>query len=330
MSASRIKALIIGCGNIAGGYDLRGRKHEVWSHVKAYSLTRGVDLVGVIDTSAHVASKFAKIWGAPFSGTELVPALRKLNPDLVSICSPTETHVPIIKTLCRFGIGGILCEKPLSYDLRQAEQAIEICQKKGILLAVNYQRNWDRQLNRLGQAMREGEFGAIELIRVLYSKGLIHNGSHFVSLLEHWFENLRMQQLLAVRSSSRKDLQADFTATCSGATRIIFQNIPESAYILNEVECFCEQGRLELRRDGLDVLWTERHQDALLPQDRALSGSSKRLPVTLHRAMLEVTKNMVATLRGKEKLKSDAARALQTLRFCVGVRSLGRNWRKYD
>jgi predicted dehydrogenase len=325
LGASKLRALIIGAGNIAGGYDLRGEKGEVWTHAKAYQLTPGVELVGVVDSHAPVANAFAKTWQVPFSGTDLDRALQETRPDIVSICSPTNSHVPFIKTLCHAGIRAILCEKPIAYDLRPAEQALALCQKKGVLLAINYQRNWDRQSNRLRKAIQSKEYGRVELIRVLHSKGLLHNGSHFVSLLNHWFGDLEAERLLAVHSCDRHDVRVDFTATCPATKRIIFQNIPEQTYNLNELEVLFERGRLELKNGGLEVFWTDRHHDPLLPNDVTLAEKSKRLPISLSRAMLEVVRNFTDAVRGKEKLLSDAEAALRALRFCVAVRKLAQN-----
>jgi predicted dehydrogenase len=324
LGASALRALIVGCGNVAGGYDLRGAKQAVWTHAKAYQLTPGVELVGVIDSSATTAREFAKAWRVPFSGTKLVPALKKTKPDLVSICSPTNTHAPLIESLCRAGVGAILCEKPIAYDVRSAERAVELCEKTGVLLAVNYQRNWDRYLNHLGGAINQGEFGRTELIRVLYSKGLFHNGSHFVSLLDRWFGELEVRQILHVFDVDNVDVHADFTASSPAASRIFFHSIPEQTYVLNEVEVLFGRGRLELRRGGLDALWTDRHYDPLLPNDAALGSKPKRSASTLPRAMLNVIRNVLGAFRGTEKLASDPQAALRTLRFCARVRTLAR------
>jgi predicted dehydrogenase len=324
LGASRLKALIIGCGNIAGGYDLRGSKREVWTHAKAYQQNPGIDLIGVIDSSAQVARKFARTWDVPYSGTQLIPALKAVKPDVVSICSPTTTHVPLIETLCGAGIGAILCEKPLAHDLRAADRAVELCEKKGVLLAVNYQRNWDREMNRLGKAVAAGEFGRAEFVRVLYSKGLVHNGSHFVSLLDRWFGNLEVRKVLDCFDLSAQEVKADFIASSPAASRILFHSIPEHTYVLNELEVLFERGRLELRRGGLDAFWTDRHHDPLLPNDIALAAKSKRLPVTLPRAMVDVIQNFIAAFRGTEQLESNPQAALRTLRFCARVRTLAR------
>ena len=320
-----LKALIIGCGNVAGGYDLLGAKREVWTHAKAYQLTPGVELVGVVDSHARVARAFAATWNIPFSTTNLEIALRKAKPDVVSICSPTNTHVLIIKELCRAGVRAILCEKPIAYDLRAAEEVVELCEKQGVLLGINYQRDWDKQSNRLRDAIRQGEFGRTELIRVFYSKGLVHSGSHFVSLLNRWFGDLKVKRMLSTFASDREEVKADFTATCPATNRITFQSIPEQTYVLNEVEILFERGRLELKQGGLDVRWTDRHYDPLLPKDIALAQKSKRLPISLPRAMLEVVRNFTATVRGAEKLQSAPREALQTLRFCARVRTLAQN-----
>ena len=319
-----LKALIVGCGNVAGGYDLRGARREVWTHAKGYKLTPGVKLVGAVDSVATAARKFAKTWGVPFSGTELSLALEKIKPDVVSICSPTETHVPVIKALCDAGISAILCEKPIAYDLQEAEDAVKVCKKKGVLLAINYQRNWDQQSNRLKESIHAGSFGQIELVRVLYSKGLIHNGSHFVSLLNRWFGDLEVERMLFTHLCDRNDVRADFTATCPATKRVIFQNITERIYNLNELEVLFEGGRLELKNGGLDVFWTDRYHDPLLPNDVTLAAKSKRLPVSLPRAMLEVMRNFTAAVRGTESLQSTPESALEALRFCIAVRTLAK------
>lgn len=323
------KALIIGCGNVAGGYDLRAPRQEVWSHAKAYQLTPGMELAGVVDVSAARAREFARTWKVPYHGTSVQTALQKVKPDLVSVCTPTPTHVPLIRELATSGIRGILCEKPLSYSRPQALSAMRLCQKRGVLLAVNYQRNWDIRLSTLGQELQEGKYGKVHLVRVLYSKGLIHNGSHFISLLHSWFGPLRVDAILAARKGTGGDFYADFTATAPSVPRLIFQNLPESAYVLNEVEIFCDTGRLELRRGALDIRWTGKTHNPLLPQDGMLSTRTTKLRGTLPRAMLEVVRNVTATMRGEETLRCGVENALETLEFCEQVRASSRKFKPY-
>jgi hypothetical protein len=80
----------------------------------------------------------------------------------------------------------------------------------------------------------------------------------------------------------------------------------------------------------LELRWTEKEHDPLLPNENTLAGKSEKIPPTLCRAMLEVIRNVTATLRGEEQLKCGPDNALQTLYFCERVRSLSRNFKAYD
>lgn len=286
-------------------------------------------MAGAVDASPARAREFARVWKVPYHGTNVRTALQKVKPDLVSLCTPTPTHVSLIQELATAGIRGILCEKPLSYSRQRALTAVRLCRKRGVLLAVNYQRNWDIRLSMLGQQLREEKYGKVHLVRVLYSKGLIHNGSHFISLLQTWFGPLQLDAILTTRKGAGQDLYVDFTARSPLVPRLIFQNLPESAYVLNEVEIFCDSGRLEMRSGALDIRWTGKTHNPLLPQDGMLSTKTTKLRGTLTRAMLEVVRNVTASLRGEESLQCDVENALETLKFCEQIRSSARKFKPY-
>ena len=50
MKNKNLQAAIIGCGNVAGGYDAGKTSREVWTHAKAYRKTAGVSLAAACDT----------------------------------------------------------------------------------------------------------------------------------------------------------------------------------------------------------------------------------------------------------------------------------------
>ncbi|EXX91508.1 hypothetical protein BG53_11150, partial [Paenibacillus darwinianus] len=59
------------------------------------------------------------------------------NPDIdaVFVCSTTDTHVPLIKQAAQAG-KHIFCEKPISMDIRQTQEAIEAVRKAGVKLQI--------------------------------------------------------------------------------------------------------------------------------------------------------------------------------------------------
>src|SRR6185437_9793679 len=90
----------------------------------------------------------------------------------------------------------VLCEKPLAQDPVVAKEMLAACEARGISLFVNYMRRADPAVAAV-KAMIES--GAIETPlkgTVWYSKGLIHNGSHFVDLVRHWLGPIGSVQLL--------------------------------------------------------------------------------------------------------------------------------------
>ena len=74
------KALIIGAGQIAGGYDNPNDK-SILTHAHAYSNNSNVELLGFYDVNYEAAEKMAEKWG----GENIYAAL---NPSNLSDPSP--------------------------------------------------------------------------------------------------------------------------------------------------------------------------------------------------------------------------------------------------
>src|SRR5262245_2962305 len=66
---------------------------------------------------------------------EMVAAESKLpegeRVDFVSIATPNHTHFEIAKAFCDAGFN-VLCDKPLTFDLAQAEELAKVVQKSGV------------------------------------------------------------------------------------------------------------------------------------------------------------------------------------------------------
>jgi len=68
--------------------------------------------------------------------------LKTEKPNLVVVCSPTETHVPIVRELITdFGIKNILCENPITsiHDSDSLPGLQALVAEKGVTLGVNQQ-----------------------------------------------------------------------------------------------------------------------------------------------------------------------------------------------
>ncbi|WP_273382998.1 Gfo/Idh/MocA family oxidoreductase [Actinobacillus porcinus] len=47
--------------------------------------------------------------------------------DIISICTPIQTHFEIIKACIDAGVKSIFCEKTISYSLKEIDEIISLC-----------------------------------------------------------------------------------------------------------------------------------------------------------------------------------------------------------
>lgn len=166
-----IKSAIIGCGAIAGGYDSPKNNKIVLTHANAFRLNKSTELIAVYDNNKNQLSAFKKKWNVPYAFTTLDELLNEAKPHIVSICSPTEFHYEHFKLIAKHpSVKVILCEKPLSYSLKQSKIMAKIAETNQVCLLVNYLRAWDPTFVKIGNEIRNKKFGELTNITVRYTK----------------------------------------------------------------------------------------------------------------------------------------------------------------
>ncbi|MCD9023574.1 inositol 2-dehydrogenase [Cohnella silvisoli] len=89
------------------------------------------------------------------------------NPDIdaVFICASTDTHVPLIKQAALAG-KHIFCEKPISMDIRQTEEAVEAARQAGVMLQIGFNRRFDHNFKRIREHVQSGTIGEPHVIKI--------------------------------------------------------------------------------------------------------------------------------------------------------------------
>ncbi len=313
----RLRAAIIGCGRIAGGYDEHAAEGEVRTHAGAYRRHPATELIAVADARPDVAAAFAARWSVKASYTEPKELLEDARPDLVSICTPDESHAEMLELCLAYSVRAVWCEKPLAVDQVAAGEIVAEYERRGITLAVNYMRRWDPEIQRLGRVLRSGEIGRVQRIVVLYGKGIRHNGSHAIDLLLDWFGPVAESRVLGGFVDSRED---DPTVDA----RLVFRDGPvaylvgcdDRAYGIWEMDILGETARARLVAEGAAVEWYAAADERIAPGARALAHPPRRIETRLPTVMTTVLDNVVAAARAGEPLRSDGRSALATLRVC--------------
>ena len=90
--------------------------------------------------------------------------------DFVSIATPNYTHFEIAKAAIEAGMN-VMCDKPMTFDLAQAEQLAAAVEQHGVVFAVTHNYTGYPLVRQAREMILGGELGEIQAIRSTYLQG---------------------------------------------------------------------------------------------------------------------------------------------------------------
>ena len=90
--------------------------------------------------------------------------------DLVTVATPNATHYAITKAFLEAGIN-VLCEKPMTVTVDEAEDVVATAARSGTVCAVNYGYTGYALVRHMRAMVARGDLGRIRLIVVEFSHG---------------------------------------------------------------------------------------------------------------------------------------------------------------
>jgi predicted dehydrogenase len=90
--------------------------------------------------------------------------------DFVTVATPNHTHFEIAKAAAEAGFN-VICDKPMTFDLAQAEQLAAAVDKSGVVFAVSHNYTGYPLVRQARQMILNGELGEINAIRAFYIQG---------------------------------------------------------------------------------------------------------------------------------------------------------------
>src|SRR5262245_6738340 len=149
-------------------------------HATAAVLDNRAALVaGALSSDAAKAKASApdydiKLERAYGSVKDMIAAEQTLPPteriDFVSVATPNHTHFEIAKALAEAGFN-VMCDKPMTFDLAQAEELAKVVQKSGVVFAVTHNYTGYPLVRQARDMALSGELGEIQAIRAFYIQG---------------------------------------------------------------------------------------------------------------------------------------------------------------
>jgi predicted dehydrogenase len=105
---------------------------------------------------------------------EMVAGELKLPPgervDFVSIATPNHMHFEIAKAFAEAGFN-VMCDKPLTFDLAQAEELAKVVKRTGVVFGVTHNYTGYPLVRQARDMVRAGELGEINAVRAFYIQG---------------------------------------------------------------------------------------------------------------------------------------------------------------
>lgn len=295
------------------GYDLNlDPANSVWTHARAISMHPAFELLGAVDPSATQRSTFERVYRQS-AYAEIASALEAGAASVVVIASPTEKHGETLNAVLHSKPKAILCEKPLSYSLSEARKMVEDCESAGVKLFVNYMRRTDPGAIALKKRIESASISTPIKGSAWYSKGLLHNGSHFINLLEFWLGAVVKAKVLdAGRLWDSKDSEPDVHVEFERG-KVVFQAAWEEAYSHYTIELLSPSGRLRYEQGGEYIAWQPAQADPNFPGCKILQTMPEVIPNGLNRYQWHVFDQLANSLSGANTTLCTGRQALTTL-----------------
>lgn len=249
-------ALIVGLGNIGLGYDLASdTANTIKTHARAFHLHDRFNLKGGVDCNQAARRSFQAHYDRN-AYEDLETALSNTTPHVIVVASPTDSHLEDVRTIVRHAAPrAIVCEKPLSLNLREAAEIVALCNAHHIDLYVNFIRRADPAVLEIGHRFDSGRISKPVKGVVWYSKGFVHNCSHFFDLMSFWLGEPRSHCVISPgRLLPSGDRTPDVQVTFAGGS-IVFLAVEEDFCAHSAAEFLSASGRLAYELGGNHVIW---------------------------------------------------------------------------
>ena len=148
----------------------------------AHRLGAGLDgafemVAGALDHNPEAGRSYAKELGiaddrAYGDWKEFLAAesAREDRVDLVTIATPNSTHYEIAKAFLEAGFH-VLCEKPMTVTVEDANDIVETCRRTGKICAVNYGYSGYSLVRHMRAMIARGDLGDVRVVVAEFSHG---------------------------------------------------------------------------------------------------------------------------------------------------------------
>ncbi len=309
------RAAIAGCGLIGSEFSDTASLPGVWSHAAAYAACPDTELVAICDRDEARLDRCGERWNVAARYRDFAQMLDAERPEIVSICTPDHTHYALIRTALEHpAVRAVLAEKPLALNLEQADELVKTAAARGVILAVNYSRRYAPGFERLREMIAAGTLGALQAVSGFYTKGTLHNGSHWFDLANFLIGPTRqvsgINRMGEAGDDPTLDVMLEFECGAAG----YLHGCDAAAYALFEMDIVGSKGRARIVDSGFVIEIYGIEASPFGAGYRKL-GLQEKIEGGLGDALLAAVADMVQCLREGGAPRCSGSTALQALRI---------------
>jgi len=133
-------------------------------HATALAADERVGQLVIVDTDSSRAQFVAAAVDAKVGDS--IEDLLFARPDCIVVATPTHTHARLVRRCCDLGIA-VFCEKPVSSDVAEARDLVDVVDASGVTVQVGFQRRFDAGYAAARAALLDGELGELRRLHLV-------------------------------------------------------------------------------------------------------------------------------------------------------------------
>lgn len=301
----RYSACIIGAGSIGAlkpdEYDNPSSKN-ILTHAHAFYKHPQINLIGIIDNNKEKGKIAAKKWS-----TNYYKSIKdiKIPIDIIVISTPTDTHFDLLRSLVSLKSRpkAVIAEKPFCNYSIEAKTIIDLYKNKKIILAIDYIRRYDASVIKMSNQFKKNN-PTIFSCRVIYCRGLKHEGCHAIDFMRNFFGEYLEGKILnnPIFDRDKNDLCYSVFMRFEKCPCVIFTPVDGREYNIFEIDIITNKERIIFTNHGLKIDFYSVEPESVYGDYNHLSHDRITFDSDLNHALLRLVENVIKKIEGTEEL----------------------------
>jgi len=311
---NKYSAAIIGCGDIGYRFDAdwSDDREGALTHFRALKNSDKFEFISVAEKNQETLDLISS--HSNISCYEnYINMLSEQMPDIISIVTNDESHYKILNDILYikdYKPKFVFCEKPLALNLDEIESICEKYSEAGIPLQVNYTRRFLNEFIEINKDIDKQNTGRIESVTFYYSRGLVHNASHYIDLALWYFgipdEVLSFSSKKGITDS---DKSVSFILKYNEGPELIFIGLDTGKLSFAEIDIVGTAGRIKFNFKNE----IERYEVISNPVFKGYTSLNleSSVPVKFEYALPNAYENIFDVINNKQELHSPAENSIK-------------------